>query len=251
MDRRKELITLPLLNFRDVASSGPTPLKPGRLFRSAQPFHLDDADLAVVRRAGIRTVIDLRERHEQVPPDWSPAQDLRVVRTPVADQILPSTDESAPPRDPIPKSTSVPEGHHILAAFYCAIADRAGARLSELASTVADGAPVLIHCAAGKDRTGTTVALLLDLIGTDHDTIVADFLRTNDAMADVMAQLTGMVRPEDRRDPATIPPGLSDAPEFAIRALLANVSTAGGAAAVLGRHADRATLDRVVAALTV
>ena len=243
---------MPLLNFRDVSSSGASPLKPGRLFRSAQPFHLDDADLGLIRDARIRTIIDLREPHEQVPPDWSPveARGVRVVRLPVADQILPSADEKAPPSAPPPVSASVPEGHRILTAFYRAIVDRAHVRLSEFATTVAEGGPILVHCAAGKDRTGTTVALLLDLIGTDHETIVADFVRTNDAMPDIMAQLTGMVRPEDRRDPATIPPGISDAPESAIRALLAQVTEMGGAGAVLGRHTDQATLDQVVATLT-
>ena len=278
---------MPLLNFRDVASSGATPLRPGRLFRSAQPFHLDDADLAVVREAGIRTIIDLRELHEQVPPDWAPveATGVRVVRLPVADQVLPEAatraegsperprnpavgdgrpnsgapsntgakgraDEQAPPRKPRPEPESVPEGHRILSAFYQAIVDRGGVRLSELATVVAEGGPVLVHCAAGKDRTGTTVALLLDLIGTDHETIVADFVRTNEAMPDVMAQLTGMVRPEHRRDPATIPLGISEAPESAIRALLAHVADAGGPDAALGRHTERATLDQVVATLT-
>src|SRR5438046_1422646 len=80
---------------RAVATSGDGPLRPGRLFRSAQPFHLDEADLTLVRDAAIEIVIDLREPHEQVPPDWAPAEALGVDvrRVPVADQILPSADE--------------------------------------------------------------------------------------------------------------------------------------------------------------
>src|SRR4051794_22895720 len=104
-----------LLNFRDVATSGDGPLRPGRLFRSAQPYHLDAADLALIRDSGIRTIIDLREPHEQVPPDWAPveATGVRVLRVPVADQILPSGDEQAPPRTPRLQAASVPEGHRI------------------------------------------------------------------------------------------------------------------------------------------
>ena len=164
-----------LLNFRDVADGlDDGPLRPGRLFRSAQPYHLTDADLAVVRDAGIRTAVDLRQEHEQVPPDWTPAvtQGLSVVRLPVADQILPSEEEKAPPRRRLADPDTVPEGHRILGAFYRAIVDQAGGHLATLVATVADGAPVLLHCAAGKDRTGTTVALLLDLIGTDPEAIV-------------------------------------------------------------------------------
>jgi protein-tyrosine phosphatase len=241
-----------LLNFRDVAGTGPGPLLPARLFRSAQPYHLDAHDLEVVTQAGIRTIVDLREPHEQVAPDWTPiqARGVRVVRVPVADQILPSADEQSPRIGSRLRSESVPEGHRILADFYRAIIDRAGARIAELMKTVADGGPILLHCAAGKDRTGITVALLLDLIGTDHEVIVADFLLTNNAMAEVVAQLTAHLSPERRRDPSTIPPGIQDAPESAIRATLAHVAELGGTAAVLRRTTDQATLDRVIAALT-
>lgn len=241
-----------LLNFRDVAGTGPGPLLPGRLFRSAQPYHLDAQDLEVVQRAGIRTIIDLRESHEQVAPDWAPveATGVRVVRVPVADQILPSAEEKAPPTGGRLRSESVPEGHRILADFYRAIIDRAGSRLAELMTAVAGGGPVLLHCAAGKDRTGTTIALLLDLVGTDHEVIITDFLLTNNAMPQVMAQLTGHVAPEHRRDPSTVPPGMQDAPESAIRATLDHITALGGATVVLRRSTDQATLDRVIAALT-
>ncbi len=241
-----------LLNFRDVAGGSMRgPLRAGRLFRSAQPYHLDESDLSLLRRSGVSTVIDLREPHEQVPPDWAglEAEGVRVVRVPVADQILPSADEEAPPRQPRLQSESIPEGHFILAEFYRAIVDRAGVRLAELMTAVAGGGPVLLHCAAGKDRTGTTVALLLDLIGTDHESIVADYLLTNDALPDILSQLTGQSLQE--RDARTdIPPGISDAPESAIRGLLGHLRAEGGAAAVLLRSTDRATLDKVVHALT-
>lgn len=246
-----------LLNFRDVAGGGDArPLRAGRLFRSAQPHHLTQADVDRVRDAGIRTIVDLREPHEQVPPDWAPVQALGVVvvRVPVADQILPSVDEKAPPHEKETvggeiDSRSVPEGHRILGGFYRAMVDQAGSRLAEVMAAVADGGPVLLHCAAGKDRTGTTVALLLDLIGTDREVIVADYLRTDEALDEVMRQLTGasMAKVRARTD---IPPGIGDAPESAIRALLHHLDSAGGSAAVLLRHTDQATLDRVVAALT-
>ncbi len=241
-----------LLNFRDVADGlGDSPLPRGRLFRSAQPYHLDDADLALIRRAGIRTAIDLRYNHEQVPPDWQPAVDLglSVVRLPVADQILPSVHEQAPPRRHLADPDSIPEGHRVLAAFYRAIVDQAGGRLAEMITAVADGAPVLLHCAAGKDRTGTTVALLLDLIGTNEEAIVADYLRTNDALDDVLTQLTGESQAE-RAARGDVPAGISAAPEFAVRDLMQHVAELGGAAAIFRRDTDQATIDRAVAALT-
>jgi protein-tyrosine phosphatase len=52
----------------------------------------------------------------------------------------------------------------------------------------ADGA-VLVHCAAGKDRTGVLVALALDAAGVDRETIVGDYLATRDRIDAIMARL--------------------------------------------------------------
>ena len=48
------------------------------------------------------------------------------------------------------------------------------------------GAPALVHCAIGKDRTGVLVALLLDAAGVDHDEIVADYARSGERMAPII-----------------------------------------------------------------
>jgi hypothetical protein len=112
-----------------------------------------------------------------------------VVRLPVADQVLPSEEEKAPPRHPLAAPDTVPEGHRILGAFYRAIVDQAGAHLADLVATVADGAPVLLHCAAGKDRTGTVVALALSLAGVRRDAVVADYVASADRIEGVFARL--------------------------------------------------------------
>jgi protein tyrosine/serine phosphatase len=52
----------------------------------------------------------------------------------------------------------------------------------------ADGA-VLVHCAAGKDRTGVVVAIALDAAGADRDTIVADYLATRERIAAIFERL--------------------------------------------------------------
>ena len=48
----------------------------------------------------------------------------------------------------------------------------------------------LVHCAAGKDRTGIVVAVLLALADVDDDAIVADYVLTADAMPEVVARLS-------------------------------------------------------------
>jgi protein-tyrosine phosphatase len=52
----------------------------------------------------------------------------------------------------------------------------------------ADGA-VLVHCAAGKDRTGVVVALALDAAGVNRDAIVGDYLATRERIDAIMARL--------------------------------------------------------------
>lgn len=54
----------------------------------------------------------------------------------------------------------------------------------------ADGA-VLVHCAAGKDRTGVVVALALDAAGVERSAIVADYVATAERIGAVMERLVG------------------------------------------------------------
>ena len=51
------------------------------------------------------------------------------------------------------------------------------------------GAPVLVHCAAGKDRTGVMVALLLDVAGVDRQMIVADYAASDGRMAPIIERI--------------------------------------------------------------
>ena len=69
----------------------------------------------------------------------------------------------------------------------------------QVISLLADGRPVITHCFAGKDRTGFTVATVLDAVGVDRDAIMADFLRSNEAVPQLREQHPG-VGPRPIRD---------------------------------------------------
>ena len=51
------------------------------------------------------------------------------------------------------------------------------------------GGAVLVHCAAGKDRTGVVVALALDAAGVDRELIVADYMATGQRIEAIMDRL--------------------------------------------------------------
>lgn len=63
------------------------------------------------------------------------------------------------------------------------------AALRDIAEAAVDGGATIVHCAAGKDRTGTVVALALDLIGVDRAAIEADYLATVPNAAAILDRL--------------------------------------------------------------
>ena len=66
--------------------------------------------------------------------------------------------------------------------------------LHRVVNLLADGRTVLAHCFAGKDRTGFTVALVLEAAGVDRDAIVADFLQSNRAVPLLRERILNAVR---------------------------------------------------------
>lgn len=86
--------------------------------------------------------------------------------------------------------------------------------------------PVLVHCAAGKDRTGVAVAILLRAAGVTREAVIADYVRTARNMDDVLARLQ-YHGPED----PTHMQRLMGAPPEAIAAVLDELDRAAQGAA--------------------
>lgn len=63
-----------------------------------------------------------------------------------------------------------------------------------MVSLLAAGRPLLAHCFAGKDRTGFIVAVVLEAIGLDRDSILTDYLRSNDAAPHLRVRIMDMIR---------------------------------------------------------
>jgi protein-tyrosine phosphatase len=154
-----------LHNVRDLGGL-PTPnglTRPGRVFRSPSPDDLTAAGWQKVHDDGVRTLIDLRNDYE-VGRDTSRPAVLSVLRRPVEDQT--DTGFMATWGDKLGSPAYYPEillrWPDLVADVFAAIAD------------APDGA-VLIHCVAGRDRTGMISAMLFELVGVDRASIYADY----------------------------------------------------------------------------
>ncbi|GAA3110597.1 tyrosine-protein phosphatase [Streptosporangium carneum] len=173
---------MPLLNLRDVADGTGTLLRPGTLLRSAQPHALSPADVDLLAGLlgglpeGLRLVADLRGETERTDDDWTllAERGVRIARL----------GTSGSPAD----LSALPPGID-LGDLYVLMLDHRTAWFASVVAEIADGLPALVHCAAGKDRTGLVVALVLDLAGVDHDTIVRDYAATGEHLPQIMTML--------------------------------------------------------------
>ncbi|WP_314037326.1 tyrosine-protein phosphatase [Dietzia sp. CH92] len=159
-------------NFRDVARpAGVVPLiAPGRLFRSASPHEMPAAGVDHIRRLGIRTVIDLRSEVETAArPSVFPAPQVELVHVPLELMGAAESHRTELTLDALYSRMLVERADGLMRAV------RAVAR--------APRGGVLVHCTAGKDRTGLTVALILSVLGAPMDTIVDDYAMTESLLA--------------------------------------------------------------------
>lgn len=168
-----------LSNFRDfggVARADGRRVLAGRLFRSAAPGALSASDADVLAGHAITTVIDLRGAAEQriAPTLNGPAA---IVSAPVEPKA------SGKIRELMASGTvGAPHMRQVMIETYQSfVRDEAPAFGAAFAAILNADGPILIHCTAGKDRTGFVAAVLLSALGAPRDWIVADYLETNQA----------------------------------------------------------------------
>ncbi len=233
-------------NLRDL---GGTPTLDGRVIAAGRLYRAealvapgastvcsiwDEANAEAYAALKVATVLDLRSAREQdrAPSAWPVATGAEYVSIPIEEGGAGDTDYVRQIREGRLTSFTVAD----MAAYYGLTLRRRPAEFAAALRVLLqrDRLPVLVHCAAGKDRTGLLVALLLEALGTAREIVVAEYA------------LTGVLRPnrvaayahlfvESDVDPAAIAV-LFDAPAAVMAAALdALVAEFGSVAGYLER----------------
>lgn len=185
------------VNVRDL---GDLPTEDGqktaraRLLRADNLQELSAADVTkLVRDIGVSTVVDLRSSNElaaEGPAPLDAVPGVRHAHHPVLPEVGASTDVIADAllaRDRQDKSRYP---HDPVCGHYLGyLEDRPDQVVGALRSIAHAEGAALVHCAAGKDRTGVVVALALTVAGVPAQAVVADYAATGERTEAIMARL--------------------------------------------------------------
>jgi protein-tyrosine phosphatase len=226
-----------LFNLRDL---GGYPAADGRsvrwraLLRSDALHQLDGAGGAVLAGLGLRTILDLRTQAEvEGAPsaiDGVPAQVRHI-------SILAGDLQGLPLE---------------LDAIYRFMIDECGGPIAAAIKALAvPGAfPALVHCSAGKDRTGIVVALILAVLGVPDEVIAADYALSASYLDSERTPAIGQLQASTGLGEQLTRPLLSSPPELMLQ-VLARARAAGGTVDgyLLGHGVRSAELEQLRAAL--
>lgn len=174
-------------------------MRAGRLIRSDNLQGLTETDVRrLVAEFGVRDVVDLRTgvevrsegpgpltrepavrvRHLSLFPEAGEATDVMATDGPV---VLPWQERGPEGRDDArPGAVGVYLGY---------LRDRPDSIVEALRTIATSAGATIVHCAAGKDRTGVVVALALSEVGVERDEIVADYARTAERIDAILDRL--------------------------------------------------------------
>ncbi len=170
---------------------------PGVLLRSDNLQSLTARDVRVlVEEEALEVVLDLRTELEvelEGPGPMTQEPRVRVEHRSLYPRSGGNTDLDAdsvnlwPPTGP----SGWPGEPRVVQAYLSYLIARPDSIVASIRTIANTRGAVLVHCAAGKDRTGVIVALALDAAGADRTTIVNDYLATAERIDAIMARLVG------------------------------------------------------------
>jgi protein-tyrosine phosphatase len=173
-----------LSNIRDVGgmplvAGGAT--RTGVLLRSEALTHVTPADVRrLVDELDLRLILDLRTDREiaeygETPLGAAGVETAQFTFIPEAARELPEIGD---------------DFHPMVANYLGYLRDKAPNVVGAVRRIAAGEGSVLVHCAAGKDRTGTLVALVLDAVGVDRAAVVDDYALSATKIDDMFRRWT-------------------------------------------------------------
>jgi protein-tyrosine phosphatase len=193
-----------LANMRDVGGI-PTidggKIVPGRLLRSDNLQTLTTSDVDQLLGLGLTDVIDLRSDYEAAQEGPTPlaASSVRIQRFSLFREWEFGVGEAKPdgrpevmPEEALPwidLEPSVELDNDVASVYFSYLVDRPDSVLAALRTIAQAPGVALVHCAAGKDRTGTLVALALSLADAERQAIIDDYTASSDRMERIVARL--------------------------------------------------------------
>ncbi len=181
-------------NFRDCggyATVDGRRMRTGCLYRSGTLDGARRADLQTLQTLGLKTIVDLRapqEKKKELPA----IAGARRIDIPI--ELENRTREKVQPL--MTKRGAEGEVVDILKQMYRDLADEAWPQAGDVFHLLltADAYPVLIHCRAGKDRTGFLCALVQQAVGVERTAIFQDYLETNNHFGLVTPRVERMMK---------------------------------------------------------
>jgi protein-tyrosine phosphatase len=210
-------------NFRDLggyAARDGRAVRWRQIFRSNHLGHVTDPDIEILRGLGLRSAFDFRGTEERVAA-MCMLKEIAVHSLPIEPTVVAALRARLATGVPLSSADAL----EVMRGSYRDYVHNNTPRFRALfAHLLEDSAPLVIHCTAGKDRTGFACALILHALGVPENVIAQDYLLTNRFY---------------RRDPAAS----SDLPDD-VSKVLGTVETSFLAAAFDAIGADYGDLER-------
>ena len=213
-------------NFRDIGgylTKEGKKIKKGIYFRTGRQDRMSEKDLAELKNLKISTQIDLRKPEEILDQGKGPLENMGADYINIP--IIP--DGGSDQLSRLVGDTGI-SGKRYLG--YLEFGPESWLKIFEILANK-DSLPVVLHCTAGKDRTGVSTAFLLSVLGVDRDLIEADYKLTNldtERQADFIENSGGFPEGVDREAMILA----ADVPEDAMTVFLDGVESRWGS--VLG-----------------
>lgn len=177
---------------------------PRRLIRSGELFAATKNDKAVLKDLNLKKIVDFRtgaERKEKPDPQIGNAENIW---TPImSEETMGITHDKNSDRDVMAglfeflKSQGLTIDGYMKKIYAAIVMSEQGQReYSNFFKALLENeeGALLWHCSAGKDRVGTGTALLLSALGVPRETIIRDFLFTNDCTKEAYEKLSAALR---------------------------------------------------------